>query len=141
MKCFRSKCFQNRFLNFGDKWGISRAQEFRVISLRFWDEWLFPGIGQPKTTNTFIRFLGPLMLNKYSFLAEVKKLIDRSKSFCLLFFFKKLGHPGLFSIYFLYFQINITILRTNVCDKCPSSIWWWDSNATSFRIWVSFHNH
>ena len=102
---------------------------------------VFPGIGQPKTTNTFIRFLGPLMLNKYSFLAEVKKLIDRSKSFCLLFFFKKLGHPGLFSIYFLSFQINITILRTNVCDKCPSSIWWWDSNATSFRIWVSFHNH
>ena len=32
---------------------------------------------------------------------------------------------------FSCFQTNITIFTTNVCEKCPSNIWCWDSNAPS----------
>ena len=38
-------------------------------------------------------------------------------------------NPGLFFVYFRSFQTNIiTIFTTNICEKCPSSIWCRDSN-------------
>ena len=40
------------------------------------------------------------------------------------FFLKKWANPGLFFVYFQSFQTNIiTIFTTNICEKCPSSIW------------------
>ena len=44
-------------------------------------------------------------------------------------FFLKMGQPGLFFVLFLSFQTNITILTTNKCEKCPSSIQRRDSNS------------
>ena len=43
-------------------------------------------------------------------------------------FLKKWANPGLFFVYFRSFQTNITIFTTNICEKCPSSIWCRDSN-------------
>ena len=44
-------------------------------------------------------------------------------------FFKKWANPDLFFIYFRSFQTNIiTIFITNICEKCPSSIQFQDSN-------------
>ena len=44
-------------------------------------------------------------------------------------FFLKWANPGLFFVYFRFFQTNIiTIFTTNICKKCPSSIRCWDSN-------------
>ena len=40
----------------------------------------------------------------------------------------KWANPGLFFVYFQSFQTNITIFTTTICEKCPSSIWCWDSN-------------
>ena len=37
-------------------------------------------------------------------------------------FFKKMGQPGLFFVYFRSYQTNFTIFTTNNCEKCPSSI-------------------
>ena len=44
-------------------------------------------------------------------------------------FLKKMGQPRTLFHLFLSFQANITILTTNKCEKCPSSIWCWDSNS------------
>ena len=38
------------------------------------------------------------------------------------FFFEKWPFPGLFFVHF------ITIFTKNICEKCPSSKWYWDSN-------------
>ena len=46
----------------------------------------------------------------------------------IVFFFKKWANLGLFFVYFRSFQTNNTIFTTNQCEKCPSSIWRWDSN-------------
>ena len=43
-------------------------------------------------------------------------------------FLKKWAILGLFFVYFCLFWTNITILTSNKCEKCPSSIWCWDSN-------------
>ena len=54
---------------------------------------------------------------------NITKLLFR---FCI---FLKMGQPRPLIIYFWSFQTNIiTILATNICEKCPSSIWCWDSN-------------
>ena len=42
--------------------------------------------------------------------------------------FFKWTKPGLFSVYFWFFQINITIITTIYCEKCPSRIRCWDLN-------------
>ena len=39
-----------------------------------------------------------------------------------------MDHPRPLFRLFLSFQANITILTTNKYEKCPSSIWCWDSN-------------
>ena len=44
-------------------------------------------------------------------------------------FFKKWAIIGLFFCLFSSFQTNITILMTNKCEKCPSSIWCLDLNS------------
>ena len=46
------------------------------------------------------------------------------------FFLKNGPTPASFIIYFWSFQTNIitTIFTTNICEKCPSSIWCQDSN-------------
>ena len=36
--------------------------------------------------------------------------------------------PASFIVYFWSFQTNITIFTTNICEKCPSSMWCWYSN-------------
>ena len=42
---------------------------------------------------------------------------------------KNWATPTSFIVYFWSFQINIvTIFTTNICEKCPSSIWCRDSN-------------
>ena len=47
----------------------------------------------------------------------------------LKYFFKKMGQPGLFFVYFWSFQTNIiTIFTTNKCEKCTSSLRCQDSN-------------
>ena len=47
----------------------------------------------------------------------------------IILFFKKMGQPGLFFVYFWSFQTNIiTIFTTNKCEKCPSRIWCQDLN-------------
>ena len=43
-------------------------------------------------------------------------------------FSKKWAILGLFFVLYLSFQTNITIITTNKCEKCPSSIQCWDSN-------------
>ena len=43
-------------------------------------------------------------------------------------FFKKMGQSWSLFHLFSSFQTNITIFITNICEKCPSSIWSWDSN-------------
>ena len=40
----------------------------------------------------------------------------------------KMGHPRRPFRLFLSIQTNITIFTTNICEKCTSSIWCWDSN-------------
>ena len=44
------------------------------------------------------------------------------------------GHTRPLVHLFLSFKTNITTHRTNKCEKCPSSIWCWDSNP-----WLSGH--
>ena len=44
-------------------------------------------------------------------------------------FFKKWAIAGLFSFIFGLFQTNNPIFTINWCEKCPSSIWWWNSNS------------
>ena len=45
-------------------------------------------------------------------------------------FLKKWANPGLFFVYFRFFQTNIvTVFTTNKCEKCPSSIRCRDSNS------------
>ena len=44
------------------------------------------------------------------------------------FFLKKWANPGLFFVSFRCFQTDNTIFTTNICEKCPSSKWCWDSN-------------
>ena len=39
-----------------------------------------------------------------------------------------MANPGLFFDNFQSFQTNNTIFTTNICEKCPSSIWCRDSN-------------
>ena len=39
---------------------------------------------------------------------------------------------GLFLVYFRSFS-NITNFTTNQCEKCPSSIWYWDLNPQSLE--------
>ena len=39
--------------------------------------------------------------------------------------------------FFSSFQTNVTVLTTNKCEKCPSSIQCWDSNPRP----RSYHNH
>ena len=46
--------------------------------------------------------------------------------------FKQWANPGLFFVYFWSFQVNNTIFTTNQCEKCPCSIWHWDSNPKPF---------
>ena len=43
-------------------------------------------------------------------------------------FFKNGPTPASFHL-FSSFQTHITIFTTNKCEKCPSSIWCWDSNS------------
>ena len=43
--------------------------------------------------------------------------------------FLKMGHPQPLFHLFLSFQANITILTTNKCEKCPSSLRRWDLNS------------
>ena len=53
-------------------------------------------------------------------------LIERQKFY---FFFNNGPTPASFIGYFLPFQANIiSIFITNICEKCPSSIWCRDSN-------------
>ena len=46
----------------------------------------------------------------------------------VLFKKKKMGQPRPLFRLFLSFQTNITILTTNKCEKCPTSIQRWDLN-------------
>ena len=39
-----------------------------------------------------------------------------------------MGHSRPLFHLFSSFQTNITIFTTSICEKCPSSIWCWDSN-------------
>ena len=48
---------------------------------------------------------------------------------CCKFFFKNMGQPRPLFRLFSSFQTNISILTTNKCEKCPSSIRRRDSNA------------
>ena len=41
----------------------------------------------------------------------------------------KWATPGLFFVYFQFFQLNITIFTTNPCEQCPYSIWHRDLNS------------
>ena len=43
-------------------------------------------------------------------------------------FVEKWANPGLFFNLCLLFQTNITILTTNIWEKCPTSIWCQDLN-------------
>ena len=53
--------------------------------------------------------------------------------YSLLILFK-MGHPGLFFIYFWSFQTYInTILQLINVKKCPSSIQRWDSNPRPYK--------
>ena len=47
--------------------------------------------------------------------------------------FLKWANPGLFFVYFRSFQTSTTIFTTNQCEKCPSSIWGWDSNPQPLK--------
>ena len=77
----------------------------------------------------------------------------------LIFVYKKWANPGLFFIYFRsveifisltffvpstsmkgLFQINNTIFTTNKCEKCPSSIWHWDSNPRPIELFNLLSN-
>ena len=58
-------------------------------------------------------------------LASNKKLHDVS----ILLLKKRMGQPRPLSRLFLSFQTNITILTTNKCEKCPSSIRHRDLNS------------
>ena len=48
--------------------------------------------------------------------------------YLIIFLKKKWANPGLFFVSFWSFQTNITIFTTNICEKCPSSIWCRDLN-------------
>ena len=47
---------------------------------------------------------------------------SKKKDCDLRSFFEKWPFPGLFFVHF------ITIFTKNICEKCPSSKWYWDSN-------------
>ena len=55
-------------------------------------------------------------------------------------FKEKCQSPASFCL-FSSFQTNVTFFTTNMCEKCPLSIWCWESNPQHFRTWVSSHNH
>ena len=48
-------------------------------------------------------------------------------------FFLKMGNPRPLFRLFSSFQANITILKTNKCEKCPSSIRCWDLNSQTME--------
>ena len=56
-------------------------------------------------------------------------IISFFKQKYLSLLFLKMGHPRPLLYLFSSFQTNITILTTNKCEKCPSSIRCWDSNS------------
>ena len=59
----------------------------------------------------------------------VPKVMHQILAVILRQFFLKMDQPVLFFVYFRSFQTNIiTILTTNMCEKCPSSIWCRDLN-------------
>ena len=39
-----------------------------------------------------------------------------------------MSHPWPLFCLFSSIQTNLTIFKTNVCEKCPSGIQYWDSN-------------
>ena len=52
----------------------------------------------------------------------------------IVIFFKKMGHPWPLSHWILSFQTNIiAIFTTNICEKCPSSLWCQDSKPQSLE--------
>ena len=56
-------------------------------------------------------------------------------------FLKQMVQPRPLFRLFWSFQTNIiTIFTTNICEKCPSSIWCQDSNPRPLT-WVFSHNH
>ena len=64
--------------------------------------------------------------NKYIFLRKAFFIRLGKLGRC---FFKNGPTPASLIIYFQSFQTNtITIFTTNICEKCPSSIWCQDSN-------------
>ena len=59
----------------------------------------------------------------------IKYVFTREVSFIIVILFWKNGPSSAsFSFIFGLFWTNITILTSNKCEKCPSSIWCWDSN-------------
>ena len=44
------------------------------------------------------------------------------------FFLKKWANPGLFLFIFGLFKQKLQIFTSNICEKCPSSIWYRDLN-------------
>ena len=88
----------------------------------------------PLPTNNMFYFW-----NIFNSLAQICKILPLSPfplhlqplfslSLYLSFFLKNGPTPASFHV-FSSFQTNITILTTNKCEKCPSSIRRWDSNS------------
>ena len=60
-----------------------------------------------------------------------KNITFKEKDLWLIFeqLFKKWANPGLFFIYFCLFKHTLQFLQQINVKKCPSSMWWRDSNS------------
>ena len=60
---------------------------------------------------------------------EEKQLRLHSQPLGHTSFFLKRANPGLFFIYFCLFKQTLQFLQQINMKKCPSSVWYWDSNS------------
>ena len=49
----------------------------------------------------------------------------------------KMGHPAISG---LFFQAKVTIFTTNICEKCPLNLRYWDLKPQPIER-VSSHDH
>ena len=84
---------------------------------------LAPGVNPRYNFIAF--FYATFVFKQFDLLKTLNMQSERLKSKHSANSLIKWAIPGLFFVYFCLFKQT---LHTNICEKCPSSIWCWDSN-------------
>ena len=85
--------------------------------------------------------LSPTSMNACMFISSTYIHGFRYKNCCDCSSTKSGPIPASFCVYFRSFQTNITIFSTNICEKMSIQYTVLGFEPTTFRTWVSSHNH